>query len=334
MRLDVVTNKGIRTLKEELEVSLKECRQFCIASAFITYEGIKLFNLFLNRNKHKDRTGRILISLYNGFNSRETLRQLKEVSSKSNGRIQAHISRDLKFHWKYYQFELKAGSVLFVGSANLTKSGIEERGELQAKIVCSSSESKVLSAFEVEFDKEWQNSIDILQFPVDKYDEIKQRFTTFKLHKDIKDLLYVRRKEGNINKEIKGIILVHSTLSQRIVNRVYESQTRWDREGWDFYCSASKNEFEKEGVIGNVLLMIEKQTKRYRFRRIIVRDNCIFYTSEGKYFIAYEKEGKAKREDKVLRAEFQSLGVNYHSRKFVKTYRISKKLASLAQRVI
>lgn len=333
MRMDLVTNKGIHTLKEELEINLKECRSFKIASAFITEEGVNLFKGFLSRNKYKARSGRILISLYNGFNSRKTLEQLKNLAIDSNGRIQIHISKDLKFHWKYYQFIHKTKSILFIGSANLTKSGIEEQGELQARIVCSSNEANILSAFEAEYDKEWQNSVDILQFPIDKYNENKQRYSPFKLHKDIKNLLNNKRKEtSNRNKEIKAIILVHSTLSKRIVNRVYESQTRWDKEDWDFYCSSSKSEFDKEGIIGNTLLMIEKQSNKYRFKRIVIKDNCIFHTNEGKYFIAFKELGKTKREDKNLRAELESLGIKYHSRDFIKTYRISKKVALLIEK--
>ena len=206
---------------------------------------------------------------------------------------------------------------------------------MQSKISCSGKESHYTAAFKTEFNKEWENSVDLLKFPISKYIQNTQASFAFSIHPDIRKLFKVNsEKKSRVLDRIKAIILVHTTLSNKTVKAVYQNQSSWDKAGWDFYCSERKREFEYEGTEGNALLLIEKGGNKFLFKKITVRDNCLLSTDDGKYFIAYEQLGKAKRENKNFRHELESLGVYYHKRNFSYKYRLSVNVIDLIQRSV
>jgi HKD family nuclease len=271
--------------------------------------------------------------LYNCFNSKRALQVLSNLANESKGKILVRISRETKFHWKYYHFEVNKSSVLYVGSANLTRAGMNELGELQAKITSTPRDANYLRDFKSEFNKEWENAVDITKFPISKYKQHTQPRSRVILHPDIQNLLAHKKVDIGIKtKSIEGIILTRNYLSKTTDKLIERNQSHWESNNWEYYSCASKREFDFESKQGRVMLLIEKRGNQFRFSRIRIEESCVLSTPDGKYFIAYRRISKFKRETNELR-ELADAGVNYHSRKFSFKYKLSKKAVDIVNKI-
>lgn len=129
------------------------------------------------------------------------MQQLQKLATKSKGRLQVHISRNNKFHWKYYGFETKSKAVSYIGSANFTRSGMTDTGELQAKLTLNPKDSLLKENLNSLFNKAWENSADIAIVPLEKYKEAKQpKGGFYSLDPEIKRILFEKSYKRNINK--------------------------------------------------------------------------------------------------------------------------------------
>ena len=315
MKIEFINNTGITTLGHEFQSQAKSCQHFNIASAFITEEAILILNIFLNKNKNAVKAGRLITGLYHCFNSKEILLELQKLSRSTKGKLQVKISKTKKFHWKYYDFENKKERVIYIGSSNFTDAGMYKAGELQTKITIKKIDKKLKENSDQIFADEWENAVDIADFPLDKYKAFKQpKGMGGKLDPAILKLLSSARKD-NINKDLQPVrsIKIYGTLSRSTMNLISLNQSHWDKNNWDYFVCQTKSEYDHYAK-NACLFVINKNGNKYDFELVVVEDKCALKTKDGNYFIAYKSRGRGRKESLQLGTLLNDCGINYRSR--------------------
>lgn len=316
MKVEFLNNCGVQNLKQQLEEQLVNCKGFSIASAFITSEGIDILQNFLKKNKTKTGSGRLIISLYQSFNSRDTLQSLKHLHTTSKGRLLVHISKNQHFHWKYYGFEKVNSTIAFIGSANFTNSGIEGAGELTTKITLSKRDKVQITHLNAMYDIEFENSISIEKFPLELYksSSVNLKKVIEKLHPDIINLLNQKtvKTEDTLP---KLAVLISGYLTQTTVKLISKTKSHWDRNRWDYFAFQLKREYDRFTAFRHIVV-INYYNRRYTFSIHEIKDYTPLKTPDGNYFIAHKPVTKIKRESQNLREQLYQLGINYRARNF------------------
>ena len=316
MKLEFINNAGITNLESEFEKQVKVCRSFDIASAFVTQETIHILRLFLKSNKNRNRVGRLITGIYHCFNSKEVLHELNHLANSSKGKLIVKISKTPNFHWKYYDFQNSTNNCLYIGSANFTNSGLTSIGEFQTKITISKKDSNTIKHANILYDKEWENSIDISQFPISKYKESNHIiFEKLKLDPEIKALFFKPERKIHSLKNIqpKRIVKISGLLLKSTIKQIEASQSHWEKNDWDYFSLLTKKEFNQYAY-NDILLLISKISNEYQFEIIKVEDKCQLNTNEGNYFIAYTTLGKSFKETEKIKSELFDSNINYRSR--------------------
>ena len=322
MRVDLINNSGRKNFVEELEEQMRLSRNFEIATAFITKEAIELIEIFLKQNKNSDRIGRLITGFYHCFNSKEVLQQLQKMAAKSKGRFQVQMSKNLRFHWKYYKFENTNKVISFIGSANFTGSGMNDKGELLTKLLLRKTDrndKQVIENLSIVFNKEWESSTDILIIPLGKYKQTKHNLNAVEtLDPSIR---YVLLKDKPIklklNQDLSARVIFFNNkyLSDKSMRLISKYKSTWDKDRFEYFCYSIKSDYEA-ALKANVLFMIEKGNREYRFTIADIEDKYVLQTPDGKYFIAYKPRRKSKTETEDIRGKLKKIGLDYHSRKF------------------
>lgn len=329
MEIDLFNNSGIKTFKAELEDQMLTASSFDIAAAFITEEAIELIQIFLTKNKNKNRIGRLISGFYHCFNSKSILLKLQSLSKKSNGRLLISMSKKEKFHWKYYHFENRTKEVNYIGSANFTTSGMNNAGELILKLSLTIKDNSKKKSLKDLFNKEFANSVDIKKIPLEDYQQTPPSKTNGKgLSKSIKEIL--KQNAKTTTDEIKQIhaILLKGDFNARTKRMIKEKKSNWN----DFHFACYGQSDYQTSLKADLILIISYYNRRYSFNLAKVVDSCQLKTLDGNYFIAYENKTTQKNETIRLRNELKNLGLHYRSRGFkekVLRNRQSKRLLSL-----
>lgn len=315
MKVDLFNNSGLKNFKDELEDQMLNANSFDIATAFITNEAIELINIFLNENKTIHRIGRLITGFYHSFNSQEVLIKLQELARSSNGRLLVNMSKNERFHWKYYNFKCYNEEVSFIGSSNFTGAGMTQKGELVLKISLNNKDKSEKENLKDLFNKEFANSVDIAKVPLEDYEQSKSAKTNSNgLPLSIRNILKSGREIKPIRKEVTSILAVFLSgdFSAKTKKIIKEKKSNWDECHFACYGKSDYEASIKSGLI----FIIQCYSRKYSFSICEVVDNCQLRTPDGNYFIAYKVVKKINRETKKLRNELEELGLNYHSRNF------------------
>ncbi len=315
MQVDIISNRANTVLENFISDDLRNCSSFNIASAFITDHALETLKAFIKRNRQRDKIGRILISLYGSFNSRSILMSLIQLA-KSTSNIDIHISKNKRFHWKYYHFQIKKSHYLYIGSSNFTNDGLNSSGEMVTRIKLSQADQQKSVQYKESFDKEWEDSFPIVDFPINKYRQAPRISTSHNLHPSI-EALFANNQSPSVP-DVTGITratLISGYLTAKTTKIVSTTKSHWDKRKWNYFSCESKREYESLGSV-NFFLVIEKYNNQYNFALAKRVDNSsAIKTPDGRYFIAY-KNTKRRKENSTLRKEVENLGINYHSRSF------------------
>lgn len=322
MQLDLINNSGPIDFKEEIEKQLKTCNHFSIATAFITKEAIKLLDIFLNENKNKDRTGRLITGFYQCFNSRKDLNELNEMMKKSDGRLIVKISSNEKFHWKLYNFFNSNKTISYIGSANFTLSGLTKTGELLAKLTILKNEKLKKNNLEGIFNKEWDSSVELSKIPLKNYKPIIQpKVRANSLDISIKNILAKYRKnkinkdKARTNRRLSArVVLLKDYLPIRSQKVVLKINASWKK--YYYYPTFSQTTYNLTKK-KDFLILIERYKGKYKYYIGLIKDDSILKTEDGKFFIAYKyKRFLPVNEISSRRTYFKKLGIDYHSHYF------------------
>src|SRR5690349_12228982 len=100
-KIELIENSGNISLLGEIDSSFSNAKKIDIASAFITEWSVKQLKQYL---KSGNKSIRLLIGLFGRFNKQQDLQSLLKLQKTYAGKFQVCISKNVKFHWKYYSF--------------------------------------------------------------------------------------------------------------------------------------------------------------------------------------------------------------------------------------
>ena len=186
-------NKVINSIRDEL----KDCDEFVISSAFITYSGIvQLLEEFKQLEQNNIR-GRILTTDYLYFTEPKALRKLQEFE---NLEIKLYSQEKEGFHTKGYIFKKDNIYRGIVGSSNLTMNALAVNKEWNVEFT-SLKEGEILTELKREFNDLWAQA-DELDDVLPTYEKIYNDNKNFKSIRQITDEL----KEQNIKELTPNIM--------------------------------------------------------------------------------------------------------------------------------
>jgi HKD family nuclease len=331
MNHEIITNKGIRNFGQELEEHMLYCNNFEIATAFITDEALKLIEIFLYKNKNANRIGKLITGFYHCFNSQKVLLKLQDLAKISRGRLSVKISRNERFHWKYYGFEYANRNFVYLGSANFTKSGMTSVGEILVKQTLNKSDKSIYLKYSSEFAKEWHHAIPISEVPLEKYKQNKGAQNNGSLlNIEIKKMLVapVVRISKSKAKGNARVVLINDYLSHKTIKIISSQKSDWDKKNYNYFCYSNQTHYNAT-LNCEHLVIIEKYARVYKIAIANKVDYCTIKTTDGTYFIAYKYKTKLKKETLGLRKVLEDMGLDYHSKGFVDKSLGTKKTATL-----
>jgi len=295
MKIETITNR-VATFEMILNEQLQSCVSFNIASAFIDNKAIDLIEQSLKRTSL--RNARLLISVFDRFNKQADLFRLNELARKYASKFSVNISRDKRFHWKYYQFANARQQNIFIGSANFTAAGIATNGEIVVRISDNlSTKNKDLDRLSVTFDDELKNSGSISEFRIDLYKERKRDpsdSTPWPI--EIED--FFNRKESREDENaIEKAVLLYRTeeASKETEKAIINYNPGWQQNNRYYFICYDKREFELCKRIRKFLIISRFMKGDYFSVWARYIGNCELKTRDGKYFIGYEFLSKERK---------------------------------------
>ncbi|WP_458456340.1 DEAD/DEAH box helicase [Methanobrevibacter sp.] len=178
-------SKVVNSIRDEL----KDCDEFIISSAFITYSGIvQLLEEFKQLEKNNVK-GKILTTDYLYFTEPKALRKLQEFE---NLEIKLYSQEKEGFHTKGYIFKKDDVYRGIVGSSNLTMNALAVNKEWNVEFT-SLEEGEMLTELKREFNDLWDEA-DNLEDVLAEYEKIYTDNKNFKKVRQITEEL----KEQNI----------------------------------------------------------------------------------------------------------------------------------------
>ena len=178
-------NKVINSIRDEI----RDCDEFIISSAFITYGGIVQLLEEFKHLEQNDIKGKILTTDYLYFTEPKALRKLQEFK---NLEIKLYSQEKEGFHTKGYIFKKDDIYRGIVGSSNLTMNALAVNKEWNVEFT-SLEEGEMLGELKREFNDLWMKA-DNLSDVLPEYEKIYNDNKNFKNIRQITDEL----KEQNI----------------------------------------------------------------------------------------------------------------------------------------
>ena len=186
-------NKVINSIRDEL----KDCDEFIISSAFITYSGIVQLLEEFKQLEQNNVKGKILTTDYLYFTEPKALRKLQEFE---NLEIKLYSQEKEGFHTKGYIFKKDNIYGGIVGSSNLTMNALAVNKEWNVEFT-SLKEGEMLTELKREFNDLWAQA-DELDDILPVYEKIYNDNKNFKRIRQITDEL----KERNIKELTPNIM--------------------------------------------------------------------------------------------------------------------------------
>lgn len=158
---DQYQNKKVIT---DIENALLDCDSFDISVAFIALSGLASIRETLHKLKSQNKKGRIITSIYLGFNDPKMFQDLLKYPN-----IEVRIFNGKEgFHPKGYIFQKDQYRYAIVGSANLTQSALSLNQEWNI-FVSSYVEESTLKQIQDEFENQWKESEPLTQEWIQEY---------------------------------------------------------------------------------------------------------------------------------------------------------------------
>ena len=175
MELYTNSNKKSDFLKSALEKNIKENEDIYIATAF--FSDIDFIKKAIEKNCNIKLIVRISLAT--------PMQGLKEISEMNNVNIRFFTSN--KFHPKLYIF---GNSIAFIGSSNLTQSGLTSNQEINISI---ESENPIFKDLRTLFDEYWKQAEVLDNNYIQKFIEIEKKYYD------------INKKVNNYQSDIKEI---------------------------------------------------------------------------------------------------------------------------------
>ena len=173
--MQLYTNSKSDFLKSALEKNIKENEDIYIATAFFSYTD------FIKKAIEKKCNIKLIVRI----SLATSMQRLKEISEMNNVNIRFFTSE--KFHPKLYIF---GNSIAFIGSSNLTQSGLKSNQEINISI---ESENPIFKDLRTLFDEYWEQAEVLDNNYIQKFIEIEKKYYD------------INKKVNNYQSDIKEI---------------------------------------------------------------------------------------------------------------------------------
>lgn len=156
--MQLYTNSKNDFLKSALEKNIKENEDIDIATAFFSYTD------FIKKAIEKNCNIKLIVRI----SLATSMQRLKEISEMNNVNIRFFTSE--KFHPKLYIF---GNSIAFIGSSNLTQSGLKSNQEINISI---ESENPIFKDLRTLFDEYWKQAEVLDNNYIQKFIKIEEKY--------------------------------------------------------------------------------------------------------------------------------------------------------------
>jgi HKD family nuclease len=212
MKIETFTNR-ILPINEILSQEFNNCQSFFIATAYIDENAIDYIEFLLRKSKHL-REAKLLLGVFGSFNRKADLERLTELGKAFAVKFQVHISKNRNFHWKYYHYTSARKQSIYIGSANFTNGGMGTNAEILVKMSDNNSgENDGLNKLKDEFNREWEKSEQISEFPIQYYIENRVTYEgNNKFKGKVNDFFETKAKNQNIDIKSDKAVVVFLTV--------------------------------------------------------------------------------------------------------------------------
>ncbi len=123
-----IANKEDRNFFDSLVENLKNCSEFKMSVAFISWGGIQNFFTLFEELQKRNVKGQILTTTYEDFTTPEVL---KKLHSYQNIELKVYVPKSEKdgFHTKGYLFQQNDQWTIIIGSSNITQRALKTNQE-------------------------------------------------------------------------------------------------------------------------------------------------------------------------------------------------------------
>jgi HKD family nuclease len=321
MKVELLENTGNVSLLNQIDKSFSRSKEMEIASAFITSWSVRQLREYLESGS---KNIRLLIGLFGRFNKQKDLKSLLELQNEFAGKFQVRISKNPKFHWKYYFFHSKSIYTTYIGSANFTREGLDKEGELMIRVT-SNSLRGLCGDSSRSFIKLWEQSIKIEEFPIAHYREIKRppkedinNPTDDTLKKLLSNPSFISNKKTSNSGNIQlRYIRVKDNISKKTEIIIDKYHSTWNKSNYNFICFPYIGDFKVAAASEFLLHQFWENGKWYfNIERVLDYDSSL-ETPDGKYFVAFKKENtRSKTVSRELDELLQACKIKFNSRNY------------------
>lgn len=146
-----------------LQDDVEQCEAFFFSVAFITPAGLNTIKAQLADLAADGRSGRLITSYYQYFNTPEVFRELLKIPN-----LEVRISEKDGFHSKGYLFKHRDYHSLIIGSSNLTLSALKMNYEWNIRLT-SCDHGEILHQIKQHMEKEWEEALVLTEGWIEDY---------------------------------------------------------------------------------------------------------------------------------------------------------------------
>ena len=266
---------------------LDDCKSFYFSVAFINFSGLQLILDSLKKSEKNCIKGKILTSTYLNFTEPKALNTLLDFQNL-HLKIYDTNTTNRGFHTKAYIFEFEDDYKILLGSSNITASAFKTNIEWNIKTI-SKKDNLFAKEILLEFDKVWNDSIDLNKDFINSYESfyLKQNSQKFVYKKEF----VINHMQKNALKNLKFL---------RKANECKALCIAATGSGKTYLSAFDVKEFKAKRALfivhrENILLNAKKS-----FEAIIPNKSCGLYTGN-----------KKELEKEYIFSTIQTLSSNY-----------------------
>ena len=146
-----------------LQDDVEQCESFFFSVAFITPAGLNTIKAQLADLASAGKSGRLITSYYQYFNTPEVFRELLKIPN-----LEVRISEKAGFHSKGYLFKHSDYYSLIIGSSNLTLSALKMNYEWNIRLT-SYDHGEIIHQMDQHMEKEWEEALVLTEGWIEDY---------------------------------------------------------------------------------------------------------------------------------------------------------------------
>lgn len=325
---EFIENNGPDNLRDTLKALLLQAstNEVCISVAFLTQSGLNEIIQPL-RQVATQGSVKLITGLYQHVTEPQALETLLNIQNETRGNFSIKLSKEPKFHRKFYILESKSQIFAIVGSSNLTKEGLQSGGEINV-IISSAKNTPSIKELKNIFEKEWTHgAVSLSAEQIKNYKKIRSEKTDFKSsnRSEIKKILGTEPVHQKATPSLLEVTefwraCITGYVKKR-TEKIISETTNWDNRNYSWFSSGKHNYRIKDKVF-----LFDTNENKVSLVEITDIARIKISTPDGRYFVAYKSiRGYEKKLTKKFRLELEKVGISDDS--IYKSVSLSKEAA-------